>query len=781
MAEQSDQDVDMEPAHPDTEVTGYLGGRPTSITNNTNQGKEPQNTHGPPQQDDQQAIKDMQQDQEQRRHVTGREVMQAARPLQMLLRKNPEQPHYGLNPATQTPAKDNEVQPGPTPQDPNSKHDNDPISPPTTAGTEQPTKTDYHHHHGATTTTSPRHQDTTTTKEHLHALYTNACDELGIPDEATNTSMQQMASEIYQDILSYADHLMAILRILTLAKNTTTKSGRQAKTPLTQLLYLVSRGWTLDQGQHNQMQEGMSRMGLAICLTQLLTHDQLKAGQSDLTSFYVDYIYRLSFLQQQYHPPLFLSQRRHCGHNLHAIQLVDPVLVNTTNNSEHQLRQGDLHILLTAAKSEYEKRHWNNQCDTCYKPGLVRREWKPITGQFAILQLRPASGDRYLPVMRSDKYQQDHNILHNLRGRKATLWGREYAVAGAVLGVASNPNELAETAFLQLPTLETPSKYHIYQGTQCSRTIEQEHIPSWWVVLAIVLHEANSTPDPQQQQPKNQGNATHQKKAAQKTTTSNKPPTNAVIAYVSNPKHRVRKTICKRRSRQKSSQHTTANQRKAALQKVLRVTSKGPPANQPKKPRTTYQQTNAKQGPQQKLLTLTPPNTGTRPPCIDIARSALPDDRPAHEPSAHLAQQPSTEQTHTAKPTHQHPNYQHYLDYPEDIQATDDQLTNNAKQQLPVPPAHDSSPQEHPSQDVDMQPVPYEDDTEPNMYSEAKEQKKPQAPQLETNIGRDSVNPDQQVQLYPPPRHTEANHQTEPRMLPPKAGMGRDPVTPNHA
>ena len=238
-----------------------------------------------------------------------------------------------------------------------------------------------------------------------------------MPDKATNSNMQHMASEIYQDILSYADHLMAILRILTLAKNTTTKSGRQAKTPLTQLLYLVSRGWTLDQGQHNQMQEGMSRMGFAICLTQLLKHDQLEARQSDLTSFYIDYIYRLSFLQQQYHPPLFFSQRRHCGHNLHATQLVDPVLVNTTNNSEHQLRQGDLHILLTAAMSEYEKRHWNKQCDTCYKPGLVRREWKPIAGQFAILQLRPASGDQYLPVMRSDKHQQDHNILHNLRGR----------------------------------------------------------------------------------------------------------------------------------------------------------------------------------------------------------------------------------------------------------------------------------------------------------------------------------------------------------------------------
>ena len=58
------------------------------------------------------------------------------------------------------------------------------------------------------------------------------------------------------------------------------------------------------------------------------------------------------------------------------------------------------------------------------------------------------------------------------------LWSKEYAVTGAILGVASNPNELAETAFLQLSTLEMPNKYHIYQGTQCSKTIEQEHIPS---------------------------------------------------------------------------------------------------------------------------------------------------------------------------------------------------------------------------------------------------------------------------------------------------------------
>ena len=120
-------------------------------------------------------------------------------------------------------------------------------------------------------------------------------------------------------------------------------------------------------------------------------------------------------------------------------------------------------------------------------------------------------------------------------------------------------------AFLQLPTPATPSKYHIYQGTQCSRTIEQEHIPSWWVVLAIVLHEVNSIPDPHQQQPKHQGHAAHKKKTAPKTATSNKAPTNAVVAYVSNPKCRVRKTICKRRSKQRSSQHTTASQRKAAL------------------------------------------------------------------------------------------------------------------------------------------------------------------------------------------------------------------------
>ena len=68
------------------------------------------------------------------------------------------------------------------------------------------------------------------------------------------------------------------------------------------------------------------------------------------------------------------------------------------------------------------------------------------------------------------------------------LWQHQATSAG---DLQQKPNELAETAFLQLPTLETPNKFHIYKGTQCSRTIEQEHIPSWWVVLAIVLHETN--------------------------------------------------------------------------------------------------------------------------------------------------------------------------------------------------------------------------------------------------------------------------------------------------
>ena len=87
MAEQSDQDVEMESAHPDTEEIDDPEEKPANSTDNTNQQEELQNTQSQPQQKDQQATKDMQQDQERRRHATGREVMQAARPLQLLLRK----------------------------------------------------------------------------------------------------------------------------------------------------------------------------------------------------------------------------------------------------------------------------------------------------------------------------------------------------------------------------------------------------------------------------------------------------------------------------------------------------------------------------------------------------------------------------------------------------------------------------------------------------------------------------------------------------------------------
>ena len=141
-----------------------------------------------------------------------------------------------------------------------------------------------------------------TTQQQQHVLYTGACDELHIPDQATNTRMQQIACEIYQDIWSYADHFLAILRILSLASTGGRKGGKGAETPIQQLKQLVAKGWTLDQGQHNTMQDGMSRMGLAICLTQLLSEKQLKAGKNDLTSHYAGYVYRLATLQHQYQP-----------------------------------------------------------------------------------------------------------------------------------------------------------------------------------------------------------------------------------------------------------------------------------------------------------------------------------------------------------------------------------------------------------------------------------------------------------------------------------------------
>ena len=91
--------------------------------------------------------------------------------------------------------------------------------------------------------------------------------------------MQQTACEIYQDIWSYADHFLATLRILTLASAGRKKGGKSAESPVLQLKQLVAKGWTLDQGQHNKMQDGMSRMGLAICLTQLLSENSSKLAK----------------------------------------------------------------------------------------------------------------------------------------------------------------------------------------------------------------------------------------------------------------------------------------------------------------------------------------------------------------------------------------------------------------------------------------------------------------------------------------------------------------------
>ena len=312
----------------------------------------------------------------------------------------------------------------------------------------------------------------------------------------------------------------------------------------------------------------------------LLTDKQIQEGEIDLTSHYVDYAYRLTALQQQYQPPLFTSLRRHCGHNLHATILIDPILTNTANNSQHNLQQGDLHALLLPAKLEYEKRHQHNQCDTCYKPGTVRQDWKAFPGQLAILYLNPASGEAYLPTMRSKDQGSEHIILHQLRARKATLWNKEYSVTAVLVGVASNPKELAVTALLELPTRNQPNQYHIYHGTQYSRTIEEEQIPSWWVVLALVLQE--TTTIPQSVPPPRHGK---QQTRSQKHDKRLKG-ADGTVARASDNKQRVRKTIQKRkaRRRQQSSQQATANQRKAALANLLRATARGPPHNpNPKK------------------------------------------------------------------------------------------------------------------------------------------------------------------------------------------------------
>lgn len=85
-------------------------------------------------------------------------------------------------------------------------------------------------------------------------------------------------------------------------------------------------------------------MGLALSLV-LLTEGETTDGQKTaLTSHYVDYLYRLRDLQGLYAAHLFLSQKRHCGKNLHS-KRIDPVMRNSANNVAALLAQEDLHRL----------------------------------------------------------------------------------------------------------------------------------------------------------------------------------------------------------------------------------------------------------------------------------------------------------------------------------------------------------------------------------------------------------------------------------------------------
>ena len=605
--------------------------------------------------------------------TTGQAILQAARPLQKLLRHIPEHQTTGnqgpLGPPS-TPGKGIAINPA-------DSTDKDTIYTYTPDGEQHSQSRHQQEDQAKAAKAADDSNKPRETQQQLHALYIAACDELGIPEKATNSDMQRVACQVYQDIWSYADHLLAMLRVLTLAKTPRSKATKQTEPPIIQLRRLVARGWTLDQRQHNTAQEGMSQMGLAICLTTLLTDKQIQEDRIDLTSHYVDYAYRLTALQQQYQPPLFTSLRRHCGHNLHATILIDPILTNTANNSQHNLQQGDLHALLQPAKLEYEKRHQHNQCDTCYKPGTIRQDWKAFPGQLAILYLNPASGEAYLPTMRSKDQDSEHIILHQLRARKATLWNKEYSVTAALVGVASNPKELAETALLELPTRNQPNQYHIYHGTQYSRAIEEGQIPSWWVVLALVLQETTSIP--QNVPPPRHGK---QQTMSQKHNQGRKG-ADGTIARTADNKQRVRKTIQKRKAghKQQNSQQATAHQRKAALANLLRATSRGPPHNQTKKPRTTYQRHSESKPSRQSMLTLTPQNPARFPQITDLTQET------GAEQQAEQAQAlQNVAQAH--QPAYDHPHHNAPL-------PSDEKPANHTQ----APPLEQDKPSGHPEQD----------------------------------------------------------------------------------
>ena len=88
----------------------------------------------------------------------------------------------------------------------------------------------------------------TVTPQHLQTLYTGMCQELQIPQQADNKQMQQLAAEVYQNISRYADHALAVIRVLTLAK---WNPKQEIEAPLQQLLHQVANGWTLGAEQSN--------------------------------------------------------------------------------------------------------------------------------------------------------------------------------------------------------------------------------------------------------------------------------------------------------------------------------------------------------------------------------------------------------------------------------------------------------------------------------------------------------------------------------------------------
>ena len=207
--------------------------------------------------------------------------------------------------------------------------------------------------------------------------------------------------------------------------------------------------------------------------------------------------------------------------------------------------------------------------------------------------------------MRAQDKPHEHIILHNIRCKTAKLWNKKYALAGAILGVASDPEQHAETAFLQYPTPESPNQYHIYQGTKRSGTIMQEDIPSWWVVLALVLRQEGTDGGPNQHLARKtkQHPPAQDKRGRQATST--------------NDTRRVKKTIHKRQNAARS-QGSGAAQRRRALQAITQATAAGRPAGKPKQQRATYKIAGQQEQTRQRLLALTAPSQG-QPNAIDDA------------------------------------------------------------------------------------------------------------------------------------------------------------------